>query len=183
VLDEPTNDLDLETLDVLDDVLLSFAGTLIVVSHDRTFLDHVVTSTIAFEGNGTVREYVGGYTDWLRQRPEAAAVPEQAPAESPAPSGSTRKADASRRSTDEASARKLTWNEQRELEELPERIAALEAEQAGLEQAMSAPDFHLRGAAGMTDAVEALARVSADLDAAMARWLDLEARAAAAQKR
>ncbi len=183
VLDEPTNDLDLETLEVLEDVLLAFSGTLIVVSHDRTFLDNVVTSTIAFEGDGVVREYVGGYTDWLRQRPAPPQVTDPPPQASAQAPGGTSKAGAGRRPQADATVRKLTWNEQRELEALPERIAALEAEQAALERAMSAPDFHLRGAAGMTEAVESLARVTAELDAAMARWLELEARAAAAQKR
>src|SRR5690606_23554114 len=97
VLDEPTNDLDLETLEVLEDVLLAFSGTLIVVSHDRTFLDNVVTSTIAFEGDGVVREYVGGYTDWLRQRPAPPQVTDPPPQASAQAPGGTSKAGAGRR--------------------------------------------------------------------------------------
>jgi ATP-binding cassette subfamily F protein uup len=170
VLDEPTNDLDLETLEVLEDLLLAFAGTLIVVSHDRTFLDRVVTSTIAFEGAGEVREYVGGYSDWVRQRPVSTADVPAAPTPAPAASAPV-------------SARKLTWAEQRELEALPAAIADLEARKADLESMMSAADFHLKGAAGMAAAVDELARVDDDLDRAMTRWLDLEHRAASVQKR
>jgi ATP-binding cassette subfamily F protein uup len=170
VLDEPTNDLDLETLEVLEDLLLAFAGTLIVVSHDRTFLDRVVTSTIAFEGAGEVREYVGGYSDWVRQRPVSTADVPAAPTPAPAASAPV-------------SARKLTWAEQRELEALPAAIADLEARKTDLESMMSAADFHLKGAAGMAAAVDELARVDDDLDRAMTRWLDLEHRAASVQKR
>ena len=184
ILDEPTNDLDLETLEVLEDLLLAFAGTLIVVSHDRTFLDRVVTSTIAFEGAGQVREYVGGYSDWVRQRPVQAAAglgEATSPARVPAP-----RQDVPATAVTVAPAqtlRKLTWAEQRELDALPATIAGLEARKSDLERLVSAPDFHLKGAAGMAAAVDDLARAEADLDHAMTRWLDLEHRAASTQKR
>jgi ATP-binding cassette subfamily F protein uup len=167
VLDEPTNDLDLETLDVLEDVLLGFKGTLLVVSHDRDFLDRVVTSTIAFEGDGVVREYVGGYSDWVRQKAVTAA--------SPIPAAPPSRQEA-------APARpKLTYKEKQELDTLPTRIAELEARKQALEIAINAADFHRRGAVGMAETAAALEAVDADLEREMQRWLDLESRAAAAR--
>ena len=172
VLDEPTNDLDLETLDVLEDVLLGFSGTLLVVSHDRAFLDRVVTSTIAFEGDGVVREYVGGYTDWVRQRAatQAAAAPTvvAAPPRPVLPASATRPA-------------RLTYKEKIELETLPDRIAELEGRQQELEAAINAPDFHLRGAVGMAEVASALEATQRDLEVVMGRWLDLESRADASR--
>ena len=131
VMDEPTNDLDLETLELLEELLGEYAGTLLLVSHDREFLNNVVTSTLALEGEGRVKEYAGGYDDWLRQRPEepppvakpAAARPE------PRPSPPQR-------------ARRLTYKEQRELDALPQRIEALEAELGRLHQRMAEPEFY-----------------------------------------
>jgi ATP-binding cassette subfamily F protein uup len=167
VLDEPTNDLDLETLDVLEDVLLGFKGTLLVVSHDRDFLDRVVTSTIAFEGDGVVREYVGGYSDWVRQKAVTAA--------SPIPAAPPPRQEA-------APARpKLTYKEKQELDTLPTRIAELEARKQALEIAINAADFHRRGAVGMAETAAALEAVDADLEREMQRWLDLESRAAGAR--
>ena len=110
VMDEPTNDLDLETLELLEELLLDYTGTLLLVSHDRAFLDNVVTSCLVFEANGRIQEYVGGYSDWLRQRaapePAPAVKPKPAPAPSPKPSKP-------------AAAGKLSYNERRELEQLP----------------------------------------------------------------
>jgi ATP-binding cassette subfamily F protein uup len=171
VLDEPTNDLDLETLDVLEDVLLAFKGTLLVVSHDRAFLDRVVTSTIAFEGNGEVREYVGGYSDWVRQKSAQQALPIAA-----APPA-VREA----RSASPARPSKLTYKEKLELESLPERIEALETQKQSLEAAITAADFHLRGALGMAEVASTLEATDAELERVMARWLDLEGRAEAAR--
>ena len=130
VLDEPTNDLDAETLELLEELLLDYAGTLLVVSHDRTFLNNVVTSTIVMEGKGQVAEYVGGYDDWLRQRkPPAAAKAAKAPAtRTRQPSESTR-------------PRRLNYKERRELEALPQRIEELETEQAELYRLMADPRF------------------------------------------
>ena len=171
VLDEPTNDLDLETLDVLEDVLLAFAGTLLVVSHDREFLDRVVTSTIAFEGDGVVREYVGGYTDWVRQKAARDAIT----ASATTPGDAAREARVPAPAA--ARAAKLTYQEKLELERLPEQIGVLEARKQELEKAVNAADFHLRGALGMAEVAAALDAANADLETAMARWLELESRA------
>jgi ATP-binding cassette subfamily F protein uup len=161
VMDEPTNDLDMETLELLESLLVDYAGTLLVVSHDRAFLDNVVTGTLVFEGEGRVNEYVGGYEDWLRQRRiEVAAKPAAtAPAE--------------RR--DKPKARpKMSYKEQRELETLPKRIEALEAEQQALHQAMSAPDFY-QDKAALSAAQDRLAAMEDELTAAYERWEMLEA--------
>jgi ABC transport system ATP-binding/permease protein len=134
VLDEPTNDLDIESLELLEATLQDYSGTLLLVSHDRAFLDSVVTQSLVAEGDGTWREYAGGYSDWLRQRPEPRAVAPFAPEPRPAPS---------RRSDTRI---KLSFKEQRELEALPAEIEALEGEQAALLAGMGAPDYHARGA-------------------------------------
>ena len=175
VLDEPTNDLDLETLDVLEDVLLGFRGTLLVVSHDRDFLDRVVTSTIAFEGDGVVREYVGGYSDWVRQK---AARPAMAASVAPSPPAVTAARPAPAVPSRPA---RLTYKEKLELEGLPGQIEALESRKADLETAINAPDFHLRGALGMAEVAGALEAAEAELERVMARWLDLENRAESAR--
>ena len=172
VLDEPTNDLDLETLDVLEDLLLGFAGTLLVVSHDRAFLDRVVTSTIAFEGEGRVREYVGGYSDWVRQRPSPLVETPEPVREQPVrPAG------------EPVAARpaKLTYKERLELDALPASIESIETRKADLEAAINAQDFHLRGPIGMAETASALEACEAELERVMARWLDLEGRAGAAR--
>src|SRR6185503_3123421 len=130
VLDEPTNDLDLETLELIEEMLLEFQGTLLVVSHDRAFLDNVVTSTIVWEGPGEWNEYVGGYEDWLRQRkPEAAVAPVAKPPRPSAERGSTR-------------PRRIGFKQKRELGELPGRIEALEAEKQRLYALMATPTFY-----------------------------------------
>ena len=167
VLDEPTNDLDLETLELLEALLLDFNGTLLLVSHDRAFLDDVVTSTLVLEGDGRVGEYVGGYTDWLRQRPAPAAVP-AAPAKPAAAAPPPRRAE--RR-------RKLTFRETHELAALPERIDALESERARLYASFADPAL-LRDGAAATAATARLAEVDAELAAAMDRWEALEGIAA-----
>jgi ATP-binding cassette subfamily F protein uup len=164
VLDEPTNDLDLETLELLEELLLEFQGTLLVVSHDREFLDHVVTSTLVAEGGGEWREYVGGYEDWLRQRkpevPPAAARPARA---APAPS---------RAST---GPRRATFKEKRELVELPGTIERLEAEKQELFDRMAAPAFYAAAGEEIARAKARLAALDAELEQAYARWLELEA--------
>src|SRR6476661_1484047 len=124
VLDEPTNDLDIETLDLLEELLLDFSGTLLLVSHDRDFLDHVVTSTLVFEGNGHVAEYAGGYSDWVRQRPVPAAPPAPKKAASTAPQRANKSA---------SKPRKLSFKETAELAELPDRIDAMETERERLQ--------------------------------------------------
>ncbi|WP_455211973.1 ATP-binding cassette ATPase Uup, partial [Kaarinaea lacus] len=140
VLDEPTNDLDIETLELLEELLADYSGTIIVVSHDRAFLDNVVTSTIVFEGDGQVEEYVGGYDDWLRQRSTTAdsAGKETADAKPKTTKAETSKADA----IPQPQKKKLSYKEQRELDELPQRIEVLEQEQADIQQAINHPDFY-----------------------------------------
>ena len=161
VLDEPTNDLDLETLEMLEDLLLEYDGTLLVVSHDRTFLDNVVTQTWVFEGEGRWQEYVGGYEDWLRQRkPEAAPAP-------------TRRARAAS-GRPAAKPRRVSFKEQRELAELPDRIAQLELAKQALYEQLAAPGFYTARGDEVATAKAALAATERALEAAYARWLELE---------
>ncbi len=162
VLDEPTNDLDLETLDLLEDMLLEYQGTLIVVSHDRSFLDEVVTSTLVFEGAGQWREYVGGYEDWLRQRKLEAPAPERRGAKSGADRGPTR-------------AKRMGFKEKRELGELPSRIEALEAEKAALYELLASPEIYTTRVNEVAPTQKRLAVIEEELRAAFARWMALEA--------
>jgi ATP-binding cassette subfamily F protein uup len=164
VLDEPTNDLDAETLDLLEEVLADYGGTVFLVSHDRTFLNNVVTSTIAVEGNGNVREYAGGYDDYLRQRPAPAI------SAAPAPGKPSRPAEA----PVAAGPRKLSFKEKRELEELPGRIEALEARQQDLHRQMAEPGYHRQGAERINAATAELEKVGRDLEEAYRRWALLE---------
>ncbi len=167
VLDEPTNDLDVETLELLEDELAEWPGTLLLVSHDRAFLDNVVTSTFAFEGGGRVEEYVGGYTDWLRQRPPASgAALNAAPPDEPA-----------RPRSPGATSRKLSYKERRELEALPARVEALEAEQRALEARAAGPEFYKEGGDAIAAAIARLEACGRELEAVYARWHDLDARA------
>ena len=165
VLDEPTNDLDAETLDLLEEALADYSGTVFLVSHDRTFLNNVVTSTIAVEGNGNVREYAGGYDDYLRQRPapaKAAPAPEPRPTAPAAPSAAP------------PGPRKLSFKEKRELEELPGKIEALEARQQELHRQMADPAWHRQGADKISAATQELDTVVAELERSYARWGVLE---------
>jgi ATP-binding cassette subfamily F protein uup len=162
VLDEPTNDLDIETLELLEVLVVDFPGTVLLVSHDRAFLDNAVTGVLAFEGQGVVREYVGGYEDWLRQRPApepAAAGPGAAPA----------------RERPRAAPRKLSYKDQRELDELPRRIEALEAEQAELHARMADPAFFRQDGGAIAADQARLAELEQALEAAYGRWEALEA--------
>ena len=168
VLDEPTNDLDIETLELLEERLLDFGGTILLVSHDRAFLDNVVTSTLAFEGDARVFEYVGGYTDAVRQRRTA---PVAKPAAAAAGGSGSRPERAPR-----PAAAKLSWKEQRELEELPARIEALERQQGELASEISRPEFYRGDAAAQARVQARLAELPAELEAAYARWAILEAR-------
>jgi ATP-binding cassette subfamily F protein uup len=165
VLDEPTNDLDIETLDLLEELLMEFSGTLLVVSHDRAFLDNVVTSTFVFEGGGVVNEYVGGYSDWVRQRKPAPAAPAPPRPAAPPPKPAV------------AKKRKLSLREAAELSGLPDRIDALEKEREAAYQALSDPSV-LRIATAVTESRAKLASVEADIARAVARWEELEALAA-----
>jgi ABC transport system ATP-binding/permease protein len=170
IMDEPTNDLDIETLDLLEEMLLEFAGTLLVVSHDRAFLDNVVTSTLVFEGAGRVAEYAGGYSDWVRQRRvsernasvASAAAPKRAirstvPQGAPATEGK----------------RRLTFKEKAELESLPDEIERQEREREQLYASLSDPAF-LRDGAAVVDARARLDHIDAELTRMMQRWEELE---------
>jgi ATP-binding cassette subfamily F protein uup len=172
VLDEPTNDLDIETLELLESLLVEWAGTLLLVTHDRVFLDNVVTSTLVFEGDGRVAEYIGGYVDWQRQRHAAAAVDRSGPER--ATPVAIKHNDAS--AAGETSARKLSYNEQRELQALPGRIEALEAEQAGLEARVADPAFYKENAAAIAAALDRVAAIERELLDAYARWDALDSR-------
>ena len=171
VLDEPTNDLDMETLDLLEQLLQDYDGTVLLVSHDRAFLDAVVTQTIAYEGDGRWREYVGGYSDWIAQRPAAPASPAATPAKSapPAPAAAPVKTD----KPAAAPKSKLSFKEQKELDSLPDRIAALEDEQTTLTARLSSGALAGPEAAVVSTRLGALA---AEIDAAMLRWEELESR-------
>jgi ATP-binding cassette subfamily F protein uup len=176
VLDEPTNDLDIETLELLEAQLVDWPGTLLLVSHDRAFLDNVVTSTLVFEGNGRVEEYVGGYEDWVRQRADAASSNGSAGgANGP---GATRTATS--RTTVQAPAptagKKLSFKERRELDELPARLEALETEQTQLNAAIADPGFYKKPAQEITDTLARLEHVQAALLDAYARWDALDSR-------
>ncbi|MCA0214200.1 MAG: ATP-binding cassette domain-containing protein [Proteobacteria bacterium] len=167
VLDEPTNDLDIDTLELLEDLLQKYDGTVFLVSHDRTFLDNVVTSTIAFEGNGQWREYEGGVQDWLTQsrrsqairdaaaRP-AARTPAAPPPVAPAPPAPARK--------------KLSYKDQRELEALPQRIEALEAEQKAIGAELADGSLYARDARRAAELTARSAQIDDDLLAALERW-------------
>jgi ABC transport system ATP-binding/permease protein len=170
VLDEPTNDLDAETLELLEERLVDFPGTVLVVSHDRAFLDNVATSIIAFEGEGRVNEYVGGYDDWLRQRPvPPAPSPERSRPPSAAPA---RPSDAG--APPAPRAKKLSYKDQRELEALPGRIEALEAEQAVLTESMGDPSFYQQGSERIAEVQGRLADIEAALAQCYERWEKLE---------
>jgi ATP-binding cassette subfamily F protein uup len=162
VLDEPTNDLDAETLELLEELLVEYTGTLLLVSHDRAFLNNVVTSTLVFEGDGQVKEYAGGYDDWVRQRASVAvAVPAtvakseliRAPRERP---------------------RKLSYKEQRELESLPALIESLESEQSQLQQKFAEPGFYQQSGAEIAKVTNRLESLHEELQNAYTRWEELE---------
>jgi ATP-binding cassette subfamily F protein uup len=163
VLDEPTNDLDMETLEMLENVLADYEGTLLVVSHDRAFLDNVVTSTLVFEGNGRVDEFLGGYREWMAQR--VAIQTSQNRTEKPAasPIEPMNKATSSR-------GKKLSYREQKELEDLPALIESLEAEQSALQDLMASADFYRRDKQEITASLARAETLKQELDAAYARW-------------
>jgi ATP-binding cassette subfamily F protein uup len=174
VLDEPTNDLDIDTLELLEELLQAYAGTVFLVSHDRRFLDNVVTSTIAWEGDdepGRWREYEGGYEDWQLQRarsrelatakPRAAAAPTAAPATRPAPA---------------AAARKLSFKEQRELQDMPARIEVLEAEQRTIGERLASTSLYTEEPQRVGELQARYAQIDDELTQALERWEALSAR-------
>ncbi len=166
VLDEPTNDLDAETLELLEELLLDYSGTLLIVSHDREFLNNVVTSTLVLTGNGAVREFVGGYDDWLQQAAsEAVAV---------ATPALVKEAGAKGAAPVKERPRKLSFKETRELAELPEQIGLLEAEQETLHATLADPEFYKSAGAEVARLNERLAELEKELAAVYARWEELE---------
>ncbi len=165
VLDEPTNDLDAETLELLEERLVEYEGTLLLVSHDREFLNNVVTSTIAFEA-GRVKEYVGGYDDWLRQRSASSTEAQDTPTQS-----TKAKATKSRPSEQQ---RRLSYNEQRELAALPATIEQLEAKISALHQSMADPDFYRQPSDQIASQHAQLSKLEDELALAYTRWEDLE---------
>ena len=167
VMDEPTNDLDAETLELLEEMVANYAGTLLLVSHDRAFLDNVVTSTLVFEGSAQVNEYVGGYSDWLRQRKVSAPLVARAPAAAPAEAPTQSK------------ARRLSYKDQRELAAMPEKIQRLEAEQLQLQAAIADPNLFKDDPAQGTVALQRLRSLAAELENAYSRWDALELKALA----
>lgn len=172
VLDEPTNDLDVETLELLEELLMNYDGTLLLVSHDRAFLDNVVTSTIAFEGNGKVQEYVGGYEDWIRQ---GGKFPDESTAEVEKPVKAEKKSEAPKKAAEPAKPKsKLSYKLQREFDLMPDLIAELEETLEELGNITAAADFYT----GDQDKVQAtlakLAETEQALENAMERWVELE---------
>ncbi|MFN7914747.1 MAG: ATP-binding cassette domain-containing protein [Vicinamibacterales bacterium] len=178
VMDEPTNDLDLETLELLEAQLVEWPGTLLLVSHDRVFLDNVVTSTIVFEGDGRIEEYVGGYADWLRQRRVDGARAKGASSAAPAQTPAGQVGNASGAAAGAAApAKKLSYKEQRELEAMPARIEALESEYAQLQERVGSAGFYKEGAEAIAAAMARVAAVEEEVLLAYERWDELKARA------
>jgi ATP-binding cassette subfamily F protein uup len=180
VMDEPTNDLDVETLELLEEMVANYAGTLLLVSHDRAFLDNVVTSTLVFEGQSEVNEYVGGYSDWLRQRAASGAdkgrppAPAATPPAAAAPAAAATVAEAPAPARAQPKARRLSYKDRRELAAMPELIQRLEAEQQQLQADIADPALfqgnHERGAL----ALQRLQALAVEIESAYARWDALE---------
>ena len=173
VLDEPTNDLDAESLELLEEVLFEYSGTLLIVSHDRAFLNNVVTSTLSFDAKGQVAEYAGGYDDWLLQRPkpEKMSTSEKKVGKKIKPKSNSRK------------TRKLGYKEKQELKDLPQKIDVLEADQKLLYETMSDPNFYKKTKEEIARAKSRLAEVEQKIEAAYLRWEELERIAEAATLR
>ncbi len=169
VLDEPTNDLDLETLELLESYLVDWPGTLLLVSHDRAFIDHVVTSTLVFEGDGRLQEFVGGYEDWLRQRSTAEPVATRV---APVVPG----AEVLAKTASRSGKKKLSFREQRELDELPRRIERMESEQEALLARIASPDFYKEPADAIAAALSRVDELRDTLHDVYARWDELDSR-------
>ena len=178
VLDEPTNDLDVETLELLEEVLLTFKGTVLMVSHDRAFLDNVVTSTLVFQGEGKVREYVGGYQDWLRQggSPRLLGVTESKSGKADLASAVvTAEPAAAAAAPAPAAKKKLSYKLQRELEALPGDIDAKEQAIAAVEAEMADAGFYQLPAAKTAEVIARLEKLQAELEQLVERWAELDA--------
>ena len=174
VLDEPTNDLDIETLELLEEIILDFDGTILLVSHDRSFLDNVVTSTLVFESNGALCEYVGGYNDWLRQRPKIAApAPKREKNELP-PANEARESSGND-SKAAPKKKKLSYKLQRELDELPGKLEDAEAKLETLQEETSAADFYQQNHEFVNEKLAELHKQEGIVEELMERWVELEA--------
>ncbi|MGA7436804.1 MAG: ATP-binding cassette domain-containing protein [Luteibacter sp.] len=171
VMDEPTNDLDVETLELLEELLGEYSGTLLLVSHDRDFIDNVVTSTLVLEGDGEIGDYIGGYSDWLRQKPIVAAA-KAAAAATAKPTAVSAPVVAPVAAA--PAKKKLSFKEQRELEMLPAKLEELETAIAKRTEAMHDPKYYQQDAATITRGNDELAKLQTELDAAFARWEALE---------
>ena len=167
VLDEPTNDLDLETLDLLQEVIADYDGTVLIVSHDRDFLDRTVTVTLGLDGSGTVDVVAGGYADWEAKRKRPAATKAKPKAAEPAAAAPAPTAPASPKRA------KLSYKDQRDYDRLPSEIERLEAEIAAAEQALSDPDLYTREPDRFATLTEQIARNRAEIEAAELRWLEV----------
>jgi ATP-binding cassette subfamily F protein uup len=167
VLDEPTNDLDVETLDLLEDLLVEFPGTVLLVSHDREFLDEVVTSSLVFEGDGVLGDYVGGYSDWQKEKLKQAAR-----GNAPSPARPAKRLED--KPLHPVKLRKLSHKEQKELETLPARIEALEREQAELTTKLGDPAFYKSVGAKFAEVKARLDALEQEHATAFARWEELE---------
>jgi ATP-binding cassette subfamily F protein uup len=165
VMDEPTNDLDMETLELLEELLMEYSATLLLVSHDREFLNNVVTSTLVVGPDGMVEEFVGGYDDWLRQRTDTAPVASPSQRETPA-----------RPRLPQERKQKLNFKEERELEGIPGRIATLEEEQSTIHERLSDPEFYRSAGSEVALMNSRLAEIEAELETILARWEELEAK-------
>jgi ATP-binding cassette subfamily F protein uup len=183
VLDEPTNDLDIESLELLEQTLQEYAGTVLLVSHDRRFLDDVVTQTLASEGDGRWREYVGGYTDWLAQRQPSprmgnasATTKRSTPGETSTTPTATDRSVAGEATGERRAKTKLSYKETRELAELPARIEALEREQRDITGRMGQPDYHRAAAERARSDGVRLVQIESELAAAFDRWAEIEAK-------
>ncbi|MBJ7553400.1 ATP-binding cassette domain-containing protein [Marinomonas spartinae] len=185
IMDEPTNDLDVETLELLEELLMNYDGTLLLVSHDRSFLDNVVTSVIAFEGEGNVKEYVGGYQDWIRQGgkfpAESTSQTDDVPTKKEQAKAEAKKvAEATQQTTTKAAAStpkpktKLSYKLQREFDAMPETIAKLEEDIAALQDITSSPDFYTGDAQNIEQTLAMMADKEQELETMMERWLELE---------
>ncbi len=168
IMDEPTNDLDLETLEILEEKLVAYEGTLLLVSHDRTFLDNVVTSVFVFEGDGIVNEYIGGYTDWFR-------VAEQQKKQDAAQRAETEKKNAKKEKPKSEQPKKLSYKQQKEFEELPDLIDRLETKQKVIDAQINDPDFYKQEQSAVNDKLAELEKVNQDLEQAYQRWDELDA--------
>ncbi len=163
VMDEPTNDLDTDTLELLEEMLMEYEGTVLLVSHDREFLNNIVTSTIVFEDDGRLEEYVGGYDDWLRQRSPAA------------PARTEKAAKPERPRSQQERPRILTFKEKKEIEELPAFIESLEAERNGLYEILADPDFYRNESSRVPETKMRIVELEKEISEAYERWEFLEA--------